>query len=242
MAQRMAMAGLAALGLVAGGAAVWAAGQSSVPATPPAERARIESVVHDYLLAHPDILTDMADRLRANQSKAGIDADRAAIETPFAGAWAGAKDADVTLVEFTDYACGYCRKSVPDLDKLLASDKKLRIVWREIPILSPQSETAAQAALAAAEHGTFPQIHHALFEGGQLSDAKIAAAAKAAGVPGGGANDAKVKAEIASNLAIAGRLGVQATPTFVVGDQMLAGAIGYDALKQAVDEARARKP
>ena len=241
MAQRTAAIGAAALGLVAGAAAVWAAGQSSSPTVPTAERARIERIVHDYILSHPEILPEAMEKLRDNQSKAAIDTDRAAIETPFAGAWEGAKDADVTLVEFTDYACGYCRKSVPDLDRLLANDRKLRIVWREIPILSPESQVAAQAALAAAEHGSYRQIHHALFDGGQLSQAKIDAAAKAAGVPGAGAGEAKVSAELANNLAIAQRLGVQATPTFIVGDQMLAGAIGYDALKQAVDQARARR-
>ena len=241
MAQRAAMIGAAAAGLIAGAAAVWAAGQSSSPPIPAAERMRIESVVHDYILAHPEILPQAMEKLRDTQSKSAIDADRAAIETPFAGAWAGAKDADVTLVEFTDYACGYCRRTVPDLDRLLATDTKLRIVWREIPILSPESQVAAQAALAAAQHGSYQQIHHALFDGGQLTAAKIAAAAKAAGVPAAGANDPKVRAEIANNLAIAARIGIEATPTFVIGDQMLAGAIGYDALKQAVDTARARK-
>ena len=204
--------------------------------------AAIEATVHDYILDHPEILPEAMHRLDMREAAKGISAERHNIEAPFASAWAGNPRGDVTLVMFTDYSCGYCRASAPDVKRLLAEDPKLKVVWREIPILGPDSETVARAALAAARQGRYLAFHQAMFAGGRADPARIAAVAQEVGLDAGRlASDesgADVRHEIAANLALAGRLGVSGTPAFVVGDQMLSGAVGYDALVKAIAEAR----
>jgi protein-disulfide isomerase len=202
----------------------------------------IETTVRDYILAHPEIIPEAMDRLRAKEAAKVISADRRGIETPFAGAWAGNPKGDVTLVMFTDYNCVYCRASVPDIDRLLASDPKLKVVWREIPVLGPQSEVAARVALAAAKQGRYLPFHRAVFAEGHPDPAHLDAASKTAGLATGRlateSQGADIAREVQNNLAVASRIGVSGTPAFVVGDKMLSGAVGYDALAKAVVEAR----
>jgi protein-disulfide isomerase len=200
------------------------------------------AIVRDYVLTHPELVPEAMQRLEANEALKAIEANRAAIETPFAGAWAGAKDGDVTLVEFFDYACPYCRRTNADVDRLLGEDKKLKVVWREWPVLGPDSEAAARASLAAAAAGRFKPFHDALFAAGRPGPDTIARARQAAGLPAedarsGGASDG----ELERNYRLANALKASGTPTFVVGDRILQGAVGYAALKAAISEARARK-
>lgn len=191
--------------------------------------------VRTYILTHPEVLTEAAERAR-------IQPYRKAIETPFASAWAGNPKADVTLVMFTDYNCPFCRVTAPAIEQLLASDPRLKVVWREMPVLGPQSDSAAAAALAAALAGRYLPFHHALFAGGRPDEVGIAAAAKAAGLaPEGvaaGAKSPEVQAQIVANLSLARQIGIQATPFFVIGNRTFEGAIGYDGLAAAVAEAR----
>lgn len=228
-----AVAGLAGIGL--GAVAAHAAEEAT-------DRAAVERIVHDYILAHPEIIPEAMTRLRDRDTASAIKADRAAIETPFAGAWAGNPRGDVTLVMFTDYSCGYCRASAPDIDRLLAEDPRLKVVWREIPVLGPQSEVAARAALAAAKQGRYLPFHRAVFGGGRPDDARLAAAARTVGLDAGRlARDragADVAHELDANIALAAKLGVSGTPAFVIGDRMLNGALGHDALAKAIAEAR----
>jgi thiol-disulfide isomerase/thioredoxin len=107
--------------------------------------------VRAYLLKNPEVLQEAMDALRLKQAAAQIAPHRDRIETPYAGAWIGAKDGDVTLVQFFDYACGYCRASLPDVERLVREDPRVKIVFRELPILSRESEVAAPR-LARAEH------------------------------------------------------------------------------------------
>ncbi len=106
--------------------------------------------VRSYLLEHPEILPEAMDRLRDREAAQAVARNREALETPFHGAWAGAADGDVVLVEFFDYACGYCRASNPDVARLLGEDPRLKVVWRDFPVLGPASDQAAIASLAAA--------------------------------------------------------------------------------------------
>ena len=152
--------GAGLVGILIGGAAVALASQGGVVGTGP-ERQRVEGIVRDYILAHPEIIPEALQLLQERQLAKAIDDNRAAYETPFAGAWAGDKDGDVVLVEFFDYACGFCRKSNPDIERLLKEDEKLKVVWRELPVLSPESELAAHASLAAANEGDFREIGRA---------------------------------------------------------------------------------
>lgn len=230
--------------LIAAGAAGLATGAVTTRAIAGdiAGKAAIEAIVRDYILAHPEIIPEAMTRLQQRESARAITGDRAALETPFAGAWAGDAKGDVTLVMFTDYNCGYCRSSAPDIDRLLAEDPRLRIVWRELPILGPASEQAARAALAAAKQDRYLAFHRAMFAGGRPDDRRIDAVARGAGMdPARLAADrrsAPVAAELDANIRLAARLGVTGTPAFVVGDRMLSGAVGHAALAEAIAAAR----
>lgn len=199
-------------------------------------------LVRDYILENPEILPEAMTRLREKEAASAVLANRSAIETPFAGAWAGAKDGDVVLVEFFDYACGYCRRSNADVERLLREDGKLKVVWREWPVLGPDSESAAEISMAAAGAGRFKQFHDRMFGLGRPSEATIADARRAVGISddhvaavrGSGA----ALTELRRNQELARALGATGTPTFVVGDQVLQGAVGYEALKAAIAEAR----
>jgi protein-disulfide isomerase len=193
--------------------------------------------VRSYLLAHPEVLPEAMDVLRAREAASAVQANRAAIETPYHGAWAGAADADVTLVEFFDYACPYCRASNPDVARLLREDPHLKVVWRDYPVLGPDSEQAAVASLAAARAGRYRAFHDALYDAGRPSETTIATANRAAGLPAAALTD-DMRREVQRNFELARAIGATGTPTFVIGDQVLQGAVGYDALKAAIAEAR----
>jgi protein-disulfide isomerase len=214
----------AAVGALFGAAAMWIA---SGP------------IVHDYLLRHPEAIAEGLHRLQERQYASVIDANRADFETPYVGAWAGAKNGDVVLVEFFDYACGFCRKSNADLDRLLKEDPKLKIVWRDWPVLGPDSEAAAKASLAAAAFGRFKPFHDALFAAGRPSPSAVAAAERAAGIAAP-APPKDADGELARNYDLARAVGANGTPTFVIGDKVLRGAVGYDVLKASIAEARER--
>lgn len=198
--------------------------------------------VRAYLLQNPEVLQEAMDRLRLKQMAAQIEPHRKAIETPYAGAWIGAKDGDVTLVQFFDYACGYCKASLPDVQRLVREDPKVKVVFRELPILSPESEVAARASLAAAEQGRFAAFHDAMYAAGRPSPDTIAAAAREAGLDRAklqaAMNTPRAEQELGQNIELARTLGFTGTPSWVVGDQVLSGAVGYEALKRAVAEAR----
>ncbi len=214
---------------------------AAAPATAP-NRAAIEAIVHNYIITHPEVITEAVQVLEARKQAKAIGENRATIEAPWGHAWEGDPHGDVTLVEFFDYNCGYCRASVADVKRLLAEDKHLKVVYREIPVLGAESVTAAISSLAlATKAGPWPQLHRAIYAGGDASPEGIATAAKASGfaLP----SDADLKAapiqgEIESNRALAQRLGFGGTPSWVVGDRTLDGAVGYHALKAAIADAR----
>jgi protein-disulfide isomerase len=200
--------------------------------------------VRRYLLANPEVLTEAMEVLQDRQTEAQerelvpvVNRHRAALETPFHGAWAGAAQPDVVLVEFFDYACGYCRASNPHVDRLLREDRRLRVVWREFPVLGPDSEQAAIASMAAAQAGRFREFYNAMFGAGRPSARSIAMARTAAGTGAAELSD-EMRREIERNVALARAIRAEGTPTFVVGERVLQGADGYEALRDAIAEAR----
>jgi len=197
-------------------------------------------IVRQGLLADPNVLTETVDALRNAQYAPVLAAARAQVETPFASSWRGAAKPDVTLVEFYDYACPYCKASNPYVDKLLQEDKGLRVVYRELPILGPDSVTAARLSLEASKAGRFGQFHDALWAAGRPAPETIAKAAAAAGIAATPPNDPVSEQELKSNFQMAGKLGATGTPLFVVGDRVMNGAVGYDTLKQAIADARSK--
>jgi len=198
-------------------------------------------IVRHGLLADPKILSDAVDALRDAQYAPVLSTNRAAIETPFASSWKGSAKPDVTLVEFFDYACPYCKASNPSVDRLLGEDKGLRVVYRELPILGPDSVTAARLSLEASKLGRFGKFHDTLWAAGRPAPDTIAAASLAAGIAPKPNGDPEIEAELKRNYQLAGQLGATGTPLFVIGDRVLNGAVGYDALKQAIEAARSRK-
>jgi protein-disulfide isomerase len=233
-------AGIGAAGVGAIAAVVAMTGLGHRDAAAPDPKATGE-IVRAYILDHPEILPEAMDRLQDRQTAQAIAANRAQIEAPFAGAVAGNPKGDVTLVEYFDYACGYCRQTVADVDRLIAADPKLRVVYKELPVLDGAiSDRAAQVSLVAAKAGKFGAFHHALYQvPAPLADEKTDAVAAKLGLDIAGLSSADIVNEINANLATGRALRMSGTPSFVVGDQMLAGAVGYDALKAAVDKARA---
>lgn len=197
-----------------------------------------ERLVRDALIAHPEILVEASESLRDRQYEPVLAANRRAIETPFHSSWRGAEKPDVVMAYYFDYACGYCRQSNPDIERLLGEDKGLRVVFRELPILGPNSMAAARASLAASKTGKFNPFHDMLNKAGQPTDTAIAAAARVAGVVPADGQAADIEAELQRNFDVAGKLGATGTPLFVVGNRVINSAAGYDALKKAVDAAR----
>lgn len=228
---------VALAGAAIGGAAVL--GYDRVIAPGGAERAQIETVVHDYVLAHPEIIPEAMRRLQDRENGSIVAANRAAIVDPFGSAWAGNPRGDVTVVEYFDYNCGYCRAALPVIDQLLKDDPGVRIVYRDFPILAPSSRDAARASLAAAQQGKYRAFHDALYAAGPVSTATIAAAAARTGVDTGHVDDAAIDAELGKNMEIAQKLGLNGTPSWVVGDRILSGAMPLDEIKRAIATARA---
>lgn len=197
-------------------------------------------IVRAGMLSDPHILSDTVDALRDAQYAPVLAANRTAIETPFGTSWKGAAKPDVTMVEFFDYACPYCKASNPAVDRLLQEDKGLRVVYRELPILGPDSVTAARLSLEASRLGRFAQFHDTLWAAGRPSPETNAQAAAAAGIAPQPVADAAIEAELNGNMKLAGQLGATGTPLFVIGDRVMNGAVGYDMLKEAIAKARTK--
>ncbi len=199
-----------------------------------------ERLVRGALTGNPQILVEASDAFRDKQYEPVLAANRAALETPFGSSWKGSAKPDVVMTYFYDYACGYCRKSNPDIERLIAEDKGLRVVYRELPILGPDSVGASRAALAASKAGRVARFHDALSAAGRPTPESVAIAGTAAAITPEQARDPSIEAEIQKNMALAGQLGATGTPLFVIGDTVLNSAVGYDALKEAVAKARAK--
>lgn len=223
---------LAGAGLGAAGVAGWTSARPGGAVGPQ---------VRAYLLNHPEVITEAMGRLQDRESGKLVARHRDAIVRPYAGAWAGNPRGDVTVVEYFDYNCGYCRASLPVVAELLQRDRNVRVVYRELPILAETSRAAARASLAAARAGPaqYQRFHAALYGAGPVSAATIAGAARAAGVDPARV-PADADAEMRRNLEVAGALNLSGTPTWVIGDRVLQGAQPLEALEEAVRAARGR--
>lgn len=207
-------------------------------------RIAVESVVRDYILNNPEILPQAMENLQKKQATEALAGVRQNLETPFPGAILGNPNGKVTLVEFTDFACGYCRQSLNDVNELISKNPDLRIVIRELPIISPHSQDAARMALAAAEQGKYKVFHDAMFAAGQVDVPTIEAVAKKVGLDMERARriaaSPTVEAELSRNLEMAQRLGFTGTPSWVAGERIITGAVGVAQLAEAVASARSK--
>lgn len=243
-----------ARGLLVPIAAVLALGVSASTATraadPASDKARIEGIVRDYILEHPEIILEALQRLDAREkaeqaaaTQAAIRAERAALADDGYSFVAGNAAGDITLVEFYDYNCGYCRRVSGDLKALLKQDKGLRLVFKEWPIRGDASLGAARVSVAAAKQAKFADFHFALMAlEGQIDEARALQVAGQAGLDLKAlARDMKapdVDAILARNHALAERIGIDGTPAFVIGGTLIPGALPLAELKDAIASAR----
>lgn len=236
-----AISGAAVASAVFAGAVLLAPQFRSVPAT--TDRADLEPLVKAIILDNPEIIPQAINRLQEREVEKLLASNREEIETPFAGAWAGAEDGDVVLVEFFDFNCPFCRQSSADVERLLAEDPKLKVVFRDMPVLGPESERFARASLSAAEQGRYMNFYRTVFAGqGALTQERLIRNVRQSGLSEARVAAAfgsdSIESEIERNMALGRALGLTGTPSYVVGNQILSGAVGYDRLKQAVDMAR----
>lgn len=206
-------------------------------------QAKVETITRDYILTHPDIVPQALERHQFKLASDQIAALRTDLETPFSGAWIGNARGDVTVVIFTDYACVFCRESLSDVDRLTRENHNVKVVFRELPIISPYSRDAAMAALIAARQSKYYAFHRTMFASGVLDRDTIAAASARAGVVDDKNADATLsrqtlEEEIHKNITLAQKLALDGTPSWIIGDRLLTGAVGYEALKQAIEDAQ----
>ncbi|HSA80813.1 MAG TPA: DsbA family protein [Geminicoccaceae bacterium] len=213
----------------------------------PAEQ--VEKIVREYLLREPEIIYQALEEMQRRQAEAAAERQRVAVAANRAqlvdragDPVAGNPTADVTLVEFFDYQCQYCRRVVPSLQALLAEDRDLKVVFKEFPILGEASVTAARAALAARRQDRYLPFHFALMSAKDLSLDNIMVLARSVGLDterlAGDMHSPAIDAQLQANLTLARELGIEGTPAFVVGDELIPGAVDKTRLAQLIGEAR----
>jgi len=239
-----------ALALVCGVIAAVPAQLVRAAEIPPEQRQAIEGIIHDYLMQNPDVLIEA---LRGAEDKLNREADAKASKvltdrrneifddpaTPVGGNPRG----DVTIVEFFDYRCPYCKQVLPALQTLVKDDRNLRFIYKEMPVLGSVSVTAAHAALAAQRQGKYEVFHNAMMgTKGQISEETVF---KVAGSVGLDIDRLKqdmtapeIERAIKSNLALADALNIRGTPGFIIGNRIVPGALDLETLKDMIADAR----
>jgi protein-disulfide isomerase len=211
---------------------------------------QMEKIVREYLLREPQVVYDALEELQRRQAEATAARQRAAIAknqrvlmNDPASPVGGDPSGDVTLVEFFDYRCAYCRRVVSSLRALLDEDRDLRLVFKDLPVLGPDSVRAARAALASRKQNGYVPFHFALMAADDLSLPAIRATAERLGLdPDQLEADMaapEVNAAIEANYALANELGIEGTPAFVIGEQLIPGAVDKARLEQLIQQARA---
>lgn len=213
-------------------------------------KADVEAIVHDYLMANGKVIMDAVDTYQQEavqqRSAEGIKNNHDKLFKDTDAPFLGNKDGDVIMVEFFDYNCGYCKKALPEVQKLAEKDKNLKIVFFEFPILGPTSKTAAQWALAAHRQGKYFEFHKRMMEHtGAIDDAALRDAAKAAGLDvdkaAKDAESSEISLHLDKNISLGRDVGVSGTPSFIIGDQFFPGAISADQMEKTVAAQREKK-
>jgi len=226
-----------------------------------AQKSEIEKIVGEYIAAHPELIADYLRKnpeilievstiLKEKQAQQereaaayAVEANRPKIERHPMSPTSGNAQGDVTLVEFFDYNCVYCKKVFAYMMQLADEDPKLRIVWKDLPILGPVSHYAAKAAMAAHRQGKYMAFHMAAMGGGRLtSEAQVLQIAAEVGLDidrlKKDIEDPAIEAYLQETIDLAGLLGINGTPGFVVGKQIIAGALEKDNMKRLIEHVR----
>ena len=222
----------------------------------PAQRSDIERVVHDYLLAHPEVLQEAMSELEKRQTAAQAEKYKVAVkehaQTLFSSpnqVTLGNPKGNVTFVEFFDYNCGYCKRAMDDMLTLLKDDPKLKVVLKEFPVLGPGSLEAARVAVAVRmqDPKKYLEFHTKLLGGrGAADEAHALAVAKDIGMNMAqiqkDAKSPEVKATLDEDFKLSESLGLYGTPSYVIGSDVVVGAIGLPGLQEKINTARCGKP
>ena len=220
------------------------------PATPNLDREAVRKIVREYLLEHPEVIEEAIQVLQAKRGSREQDRVRAALRehdkalrshpmSPVSGNPKG----DVTLVEFFDYQCGYCKRSLKSVKDLLETDRQLRIVWKEFPILGPVSRFAARAAMASEKQGRYLEFHVAVMGSrGKLTEDRVMAIAGSVGLDvqrlRRDMEDPAIEEYLDETIRLAQVLDIRGTPAFVIGDTLVPGAVDGVRLKELIAKAR----
>ena len=221
------------------------------------QRGDIEAIVRNYLIAHPEVLEEAMTELSKRQTaaeaakhEAGVASHADAIFNSPRNVTLGNKDGDVTFVEFFDYNCGYCKRAMTDMMDLMKSDPKLKVVLKEFPVLSAGSVEAAQVGVAVRMQDPtgkkYLDFHQKLLTGrGSADKARAMAAAKEAGFDMARMEkdlaSPEVRATLEENMKLAESMGMNGTPSYVIGKQVVIGAVGVESLREKISNARCGK-
>ncbi len=217
------------------------------------QRQAIGEIVKDYLLKNPEVLTEVISELEKRQNEAQQVAQAGAVKetrqsllnAPHSYV-AGNPSGDVTLVEFFDYNCGYCKKSLSDVQTLMKNDPKLRVVLKDFPVLGPDSVEASRVALAAKNQLQGQKLfdYHAkvLESRGRVNGERAMAVAKEMGLDMArlqkDMESPEVRNALQENMALGDKLSLTGTPAFIIGETVIPGAVGLEPLKQVVANVR----
>jgi protein-disulfide isomerase len=233
----------------------WMTGGAVADAFSEQQHKQIEAIIKQYILSNPEVIADSMEQWqkrieaeRNQQQRQSLSALDGQVYqnpmTPMSGAAKG--DHDLVIVEFFDYQCGYCKKVFPTVMKLLKSDKKIRVAWKEFPILGPASRLAAQAAMAAKKQGKYFEYHVAVMRlSGRLNESRIMDAARKIGLDidqlTADMKDPAITAYLDETLALGQALGISGTPAFIIGEHVIPGAIGEQQMRNLIKVARSKK-
>jgi len=215
-----------------------------------AQTDQVNKLIHDYFMNNPKALIDAVEHAEAsmkddeqNQAKVALESHREELEQDPTSPVLGNPKGDVTIVEFFDYRCPYCKLTAPTLQTLIGQDAKVRLVMKEFPILGKESVFASRIALAVKKHGKYAEFHLAMFAlKTKVDDAQTLEVVKAIGLDPAQiqkeADGADIDAILKQNYDLAKQLNVSGTPAFVIGDALLPGAVELKDFQDAVATAR----
>lgn len=217
-----------------------------------AEKSQIEEIIHDYIRDNPQVILDavrahqeaQAEAEKARQQHSLVEM-RQQLENAELSPTSGNSDGNVTVVEFFDYNCGYCKRVHDTVQNTVSDDGNVRLVYKEFPILGPSSLTAARAALGVFYNlpDKYIDYHNALMTSrGSLDEAKILSLAESIGLDRDAVkkhmSDPRIDTELRHNMALAEALGIQGTPAFVVDNTLVPGALNRESLEELIKKAR----
>lgn len=244
-----------AFGYLAGGGGRPAVAAPQVAVSAPAgglERGAIEQIVRDYLINNPEVMIEvqaaLTEREEAAKQLAQLETIRSSSEIIFNAEYDGIigdPAAPITVVEFFDYNCGYCKRAIKDMERLVADNDDVRFVMKEFPILGPDSQRAAYVSMAFHKIAPdrYAEFHSALMSaGGRATEASSIKAALSFGVDEAelltAMKDPGITAAIGQTYELANDLSITGTPSYVIGEEVVFGAIGYQILQQRIAAAR----